>query len=325
MMRRSSRAAVAIVLAAVLATTGACGLHSSAGRYVEAESADGKRPLEGAHITVTSKVFTEGVILGKMTVTLLAAAGAKVDDLTGAPGSMSARKAQTSGRADVQWEYTGTGWVEYLKQTSVIADPKQLWQQVHDKELANGLTWLEPANFNDTYAFAMNDAEWRRTGIRKMSDIAKLPPAQRTWCIDAEFFSRPDGFKPMLTKYGMPLGAPNGVPQNAVNTMDSGVVYTATAAGRCLFGEVYTTDGRIKNLNLHVLEDDRKYFLPYSGTPVVNTAVLKKYPQIEPVLREISSRLSDSIMQDLNGKVDIDGEDPATVAADWLRSEHLIR
>ncbi len=32
----------------------------------------------------------------------------------------------------------------------------------------------------------------------------------------------------------------------------------------------------------------------------------------------------DDLMQDLNGKVDIDGEDPADVAYDWLKSEKLV-
>ncbi|MFC7756073.1 glycine betaine ABC transporter substrate-binding protein [Tsukamurella soli] len=309
----------------MLTVTGGCGLHSSSGAFVSGQSVDGRHPLAGASIVVTSKSFTEGVILGKMTVTLLAAEGAKVTDMTNAPGSMSARQAQTSGHADIQWEYTGTGWVSYLGQSSVISDPHELWQQVHDRELRNGLTWLPPANFNDTYAFAMNDAQYKRTGIRTMSDIRKLPPAQRTFCVDAEFASRPDGLGPMLVKYSMPLGAPGGVPRTAITTMDQGIVYTATAKGTCLFGEVYTTDGRIKNLNLHVLQDDRHYFLPYSGTPVIRTVVLQRYPQIGPIVDEISKRLSDSVMQELNGRVDIDGEDPATVAADWLRSQHLIR
>lgn len=87
---------------------------------------------------------------------------------------------------------------------------------------------------------------------------------------------------------------------------------------------VYTTDGRVKNLNLTVLEDDKKFFLPYSGTAVVRGVVVDRYPQIRTLLGTISERLTDQLMQDLNGRVDIDGADPSDVAYDWLKSEKLI-
>jgi osmoprotectant transport system substrate-binding protein len=103
------------------------------------------------------------------------------------------------------------------------------------------------------------------------------------------------------------------------------VVYTSTAkSSPCNFGMVYTTDGRIKNLNLVVLEDDKKFFLPYSGTAVVRASILDRYPALSELLGTISARLTDDVMQQLNGRVDIDGEDPAQVAYDWLKSEGLI-
>jgi osmoprotectant transport system substrate-binding protein len=110
-----------------------------------------------------------------------------------------------------------------------------------------------------------------------------------------------------------------------VTRMDAGVVYTSTARSEpCNFGMVYTTDGRVKNLDLTVLEDDRDFFLPYSGTVVVRREIIEQYPQIADLMAVISQRLTDELMQELNGRVDIDGEDPADVAYDWLRSEQLV-
>lgn len=87
---------------------------------------------------------------------------------------------------------------------------------------------------------------------------------------------------------------------------------------------VYTTDGRVKNLNLVVLDDDKKFFLPYSGTAVVRGAVLDADPELRELLGTISALLTDDLMRELNGRVDIDGEDPADVAYDWLKSANLI-
>ncbi|GGG15875.1 glycine/betaine ABC transporter substrate-binding protein [Rhodococcoides trifolii] len=326
-MNRLRRRLSAFVSIGVIATTVAgCGLVSSSGTFKSASLADGQRPLDGASLVVTSKSFTEGVILGKITATYLAAAGAEVSDLTGAPGSASSRQAQLNGDADILWEYTGTGWVNYHAETETISDPGELWQKVHDIEKADhDLEWLPPANFNDTYAFAASAATAERLGVTSLSDVAALPVAERTFCVDDEFFSRADGFVPMLDKYGMPLNGPNGVPTENITRMDAGVIYPSTAqSSPCNFGMVYTTDGRIKNLDLTVLDDDRKYFLPYSGTAVLRSAIYEQYPAVTELLGQVSERLTDDLMQDLNGRVDIDGQDPANVAYDWLKSENLI-
>ncbi|MEV0767273.1 glycine betaine ABC transporter substrate-binding protein [Nocardia salmonicida] len=313
-------------LVATMSLLVGCGLVSSSGTFHEASLPGGERPLDGAELTVTSKSFTEGVVLGKITATYLAAAGASVTDLTGAPGSASSRQAQLNGDADVLWEYTGTGWVNYHNETETIADPQELWQRVHDVEKRDyNLEWLPPANFNDTYAFGASTPTAQRLGVKSLSDVAALPVAERTFCVDDEFFSRSDGFIPMLQKYGIPYNDPNGVPVGNVTRMDAGVVYTATAKGEpCHFGMVYTTDGRVKNLNLVVLDDDKKFFLPYSGTAVVRGAVLDANPELRELLGTISELLTDDLMRELNGRVDIDGEDPADVAYDWLKSANLI-
>ena len=320
-----TRLRLAAGVLAVTAVAG-CGLVSSSGTFHDASLPGGERPLAGASIVVTSKSFTEGVLLGKITATYLAAAGAEVTDLTGAPGSASSRQAQLNGDADILWEYTGTGWVNYHGETETISDPAQLWQRVHDVEKRDhDLEWLRPANFNDTYAFGASAQTAERLGVKTLSDVAKLPPAERTFCVDDEFFSRADGFVPMLKTYGMELNAPDGVASDKVTRMDAGVVYTSTArSSPCNFGMIYTTDGRVKNLNLTVLEDDRKFFLPYSGSAVVRAQVLEDHPEIAELMSNVSERLTDDVMQELNGRVDIKGEDPADVAYDWLKSEKLI-
>lgn len=324
---RAPRALLGVLSAAVVAILLAgCGLVSSSGTFHDARLPDGAQPLDGAKLVVTSKSFTEGVLLGKITATYLAAAGAKVTDLTGAPGSASSRQAQLNGDADILWEYTGTGWVTYHNETEIISDPHELWQRVHDVEKRdNQLIWLPPANFDDTYAFGVSGPTAQRLGVHSLSDVAALPVADRTFCVDDEFFSRSDGFLPMLEKYGIPYNTPDGVPAGNVTRMDAGVVYTATAnSSPCNFGMIYTTDGRVKNLHLVVLDDDRNFFLPYSGTAVVREEILDRYPQLRPLIATLSERLTNDLMQDLNGRVDIDGEDPADVAYDWLKSENLV-
>lgn len=326
MNRSLGRRLLVLLLAVATMALPACGLISSSGTLRTGQLPGGDKPLDGASITVTSKAFTEQVVLGKIAATYLSAAGADIKDMTGAPGAASSRQAQLRGETDLQWEYTGTGWVVYHERTESISDPTELWTKVRDVEAAeNDLVWLPPSSLNNTYAFAASQETAQRLGVKTLSDVAALPVGERTFCIDDEFFSRSDGFLPMLKAYGIDFDTAQGVPQGNVTRMDSGVIYTATAKGSpCNFGMVFSTDGRIPNLDLRVLDDDRKYFLPYSGSVVVRKSVLDAHPQIRELMGTVSAKLNDDVMRELNGRVDIEGEDPSDVAYDWLVDSKLI-
>jgi osmoprotectant transport system substrate-binding protein len=160
-------------------------------------------------------------------------------------------------------------------------------------------------------------------GITKLSQIASLPVDQRTFCVESEFYSRSDGFKPMLKKYGLAIG-PNGVPRKNVKILDTGAVYEATARGACNFGEVFTTDGRINSLDLKVLTDDKKFFPAYNIAPMLQTSTLKKYPQLKKVFGQIAAKLTNKAAVKFNYQVDVLGKEPADVAFDWMKKEGLI-
>ena len=119
-----------------------------------------------------------------------------------------------------------------------------------------------------------------------------------------------------------------GIPKNKIKAtnLDTGVIYTATAAGKaCNFGEVFTTDGRIPGLHLRVLEDDKQFFPLYNLTEVVQTDVLKKYPVLKEIFAKVNPKLTNKTMLSLNAKVDVAGEDPAIVAKDWLVKEGFVK
>lgn len=280
-----------------------------------------------AHITVTSKNFTEQLVLGKIAVLAAKAAGFDVTDETNVPGSVAVRQLMTSHDADMTYEYTGTAWLTYMGHTEGIPDKTEQWQAVKQEDARNGLTWLDPAPMNNTYAFAVRDEAVAKLGnVKTLSDIARLPVSERTFCVESEFNSRADGFKPMLEKYGLQLGGSgkDGVPNGNVSILDTGTVYTATDRGKCNFGEVFTTDGRIKSLGLTVLEDDRGFFPAYNVAPVLDSATLREYPQLARVYDQISPKLTDEVLQELNRQVDVEGREPADVAFDWMVHEGFI-
>jgi osmoprotectant transport system substrate-binding protein len=316
--RGRALAMASVLLAGVVA---GCGLQSASGAILEA------RPgmighydsLKDVKLTVAAKDFTEQLILGNMFSTVLAAAGAEVTNLTNIPGSFGARKAMTSGQANVSPEYTGTGWINYLGNENPVKGEEAQYLATKEADAKNGLTWLPPAPMDDTYAFAIRESEGQRLGITKLSDLAKLDKADLTFCIESEFANRNDGFVPMLKTYGLTrekLGR--------VTNLDTGVIYTATADGQCNFGEVFTTDGRIPGLKLRVLEDDKAFFPHYNLSAVVNSKMLEQHPEVAEIFAQLSPKLTNDVMLELNAKVDTGGEDPAIVARDWLVKEGLL-
>ncbi|MBF4588624.1 MULTISPECIES: glycine betaine ABC transporter substrate-binding protein [unclassified Curtobacterium] len=328
--KRTRRVAATLVAgAAALALTG-CGLQPATSFVPAAEPGTIKRIAdlpEDAHITVTAKNFTEQLVLGKIAVLAAKAAGFDVTDETNVPGSVAVRQLMTGHDADMTYEYTGTAWLTYMGHKQGIPDKQEQYQAVKEEDAGNGLTWLPPAPMNNTYAFAVRkEAVKDLGGITTLSQIAELPAEDRTFCVESEFNSRADGFKPMLAKYGMQLGGSGdgAIPKRNVDILDTGTVYTATDRGTCNFGEVFTTDGRIKSLGLQVLEDDEGFFPAYNVAPVLSSATLERYPQLEGVYDQISPKLTDAVLQELNRQVDVEGREPVDAAYDWMVKEGFI-
>lgn len=305
---------VTAVLASV--SLAGCGLGTGGGFTPSGELAGEAADidLDGLTVSVGSKNFTEQILLGKIAVVLFQSAGANVNDLTNIPGSTSARQAQVSGDVDFMFEYTGTAWITYLGETDPIPDEQAQYEAVRDVDLAeNDLVWLPPAPMNNTYSMAVTRENAEEYGIATLEDIAKLPPEEQSYCVEAEFNARNDGFAPMLEAYD--LQPPDS---DQLSIIDTGAIYAATAGGTCTMGEVFLTDGRIPALDLVALEDVRSYFPKYNMAPVIDRESLEEYPEIADLMEPITEDLTNERMQQLNARVDVDGEDYADVAYDYL-------
>jgi osmoprotectant transport system substrate-binding protein len=319
------RRLAALLGAGLLATvTAGCGLGTSAGFTPSAQLSGPLakvKSLNGLSIGVGSKNFTEQLVLGKMAVILLKSAGADVQDLTNIPGSTSAREAELQNVVGMEWEYTGTAWIEYLGHDNPIPSSHGQYEAVRKEDLAkHQLSWLPPAPMNDTYGFATTSAKAKKLGVSTLDDIKKLPTSERTFCVESEFKTRNDGFQPMLAAYGLKGKVPSG----NVKTLQTGAIYAATHQGVCNFGEVFTTDGRIKALNLSVLADNKHFFPIYSLSAVIRQDVLSKYPQLKQLFDPVAAKLTNKTLTKLNEEVDVEGKKPSDVAYAWLKKEHFV-
>jgi osmoprotectant transport system substrate-binding protein len=86
----------------------------------------------------------------------------------------------------------------------------------------------------------------------------------------------------------------------------------------------YGTDGQLAAFGLVVLADDKGVQPVYEPAPVVRTAVLQEYPEIQTLLEPVFGALDLVTLQTLNGRIAVDGQSATDVAASWLRSKGLL-
>lgn len=182
---------------------------------------------------------------------------------------------------------------------------------------AKGIAWLDGAAVNNTYAFAIRSEKAAELGIKTLSDVAALPASEQTFCIESEFASRPDGWEGLKSAYGF---------KGKTVTLDTGAIYSVTDKGEdCNFGEVFATDGRIKALDLLVMTDDKEFFPVYQVGFTLKQTTLDKYPALADIINKLTATLTDQVMQTLNARADVDGDDPADIARDYLIEQGFIK
>jgi len=321
----------------VMALVGASALFAVAGCAAEAEDTTSDAPdmsaeematglaqydLSGIDIAVGSKDFDEQLILGKMMVAAFEEAGANVDDKVDLGGTNIARAALESGDIDIYMEYNGTGWTVHLGQEDPSFDSDELTTGVREMDLEeNGIVWVGRSPFNNTYGFASSPAVTEANGgafsLQTMMEYVRDNP-EATVCMESEFPSRPDGLILTETATGITL------PVDQQLILDTGIIYTETAADNCDFGEVFTTDGRIPALNLTLVNDPGVNIL-YNVSGTIREEKYNEAPDaFDGIINDVLAPLDEVRMAGLNALVSAEGQDPADVARAFLVEEGLI-
>jgi osmoprotectant transport system substrate-binding protein len=316
--RVTSVVATLVTLTALLA---GCGGLSGSGPSAQGGSLAKQVNLQGQSYIVSGKNFDEQLVLCEVAVAALESVNAKVTNRCNLGGTDATRQALLSGDIDMYWEYTGTAWVSFLKQKP-IQDPDAQYQAVRQRDLAqNNVVWLAPTPFNNTYAFAIKKERAQQLGLRTLSDMAAYIRSGQpgNLCIESEYQNRDDGFVGLQRTYNFQ------VPPDRLRVLQTGAIYQATANQKeCLFGEVFTTDGRIPQLGLTVLTDDKQYHPLYNAAISIRKNAYDRDPNIAKVFAPISAALTNDVMAELNRQKSAQGKPQRQVARDWLAQKGFI-
>jgi glycine betaine/choline ABC-type transport system substrate-binding protein len=273
-------------------------------------------PPREDRIIIASKNFTEQLILGELIAQRIEArTHLEVERKFYLAGTYICHQAILAGRIDIYPEYTGTALTAILKQT-----PEGSPQQVYDKVKSEygsqfHLVAGAPFGFNDTFAIEIRGEDARRLGLTTISQAAAHAPQWRAG-FGYEFMERPDGYKGLAATYGLRFAA-------SPRIMDLGLLARALKDKQIDLAAGNTTDGLIPALDLFVLEDDRHYFPPYEAVPIVREETLQRHPEVKQALDELSGKISDQEMRELNYAVDGQHRDAAEVVKEFLKKKGL--
>jgi osmoprotectant transport system substrate-binding protein len=276
----------------------------------------------GPTITVGSKNFTEQFILGSMYAQALDANGFNGVAKLNLGSEKIADKALQNGQIDLYPEYTGTSLVSILpyKKEEYPKTPEATYETARKlyAERKPADTMLNPASFANTYGIFVRRKTAEDLDLHTLTDLAEASP-NLTFVSYSEFQNRSDGYPNMKENY------PALDFKDIIIVNELGLRYQGLQNGNGDVGVGFTTDGQLTSNQLVVMKDTKNIFPQYYPAPVVRSDVLKKYPKIKGILNEVTASLDLKTMRELNGKVDLDQEDPEDVAKAYLEEQGIVK
>jgi osmoprotectant transport system substrate-binding protein len=280
-----------------------------------------------AQVVVSSKIDTEGGVLGNMIIQVLEHAGIETEDRLQLGGTPVVREAITAGEIDIYPEYTGNAAFFFDRADDDIwRDADAGFEEAKSLDYeANQIVWLTPAPANNTWAIAIREDVATENNLASMSDFAAWVNGggEAVLAASAEFVNSEAGLPSFQEVYGFELTGDQLITLSGGDT-----AATIQAAARETNGAnaamVYGTDGGIAPSGLVVLEDDQSVQPVYNPAPIIREKVLEANPQIEEVLTPVFESLSLEALQQLNGRVQVGGEAASAVAEDYLTSNGFL-
>jgi osmoprotectant transport system substrate-binding protein len=284
-------------------------------------------PATRAPVVVSSKLSDESAMIGEMIRLELEAHGIQTVDRMRLGATPVVRKALLEGAIDLYVEYTANaGLFFHIPSNPAWKDLKKGYQLGARLDYAaNRIVWLTPAPASNAWALAVRQDTAREHHLRTMSDFARwVSSGGKVVLACSAEFANAGTLRSLERTYGFTLRSDQlivlagGETSATIRAAAAGTNGTNTAM-------VYGTDGGIVAANLRVLEDDRHDQPVYAPVPTIRAAVLEAYPQIAALVRPIMASLDRETLQQLNARVQVDGESTESVAADYLKSKGLLR
>jgi glycine betaine/choline ABC-type transport system substrate-binding protein len=270
-------------------------------------------------ITVGSKNFTEQFILGEIYAQALEAAGYRVRKDLNLGSEQIALRALKNGDVDGYPEYTSTALTSFfdVQPQDIPKDAADAVSQAQSDFEQEGLVAYAPTPFTSANAVGVLKSKAEDLGVTKVSDL--------------------EGKSEDLTLYGSPecrqrvdcllgLQEDYGLRFRKFTPVDIGLRYDVLDKGQADLSIIFTTDAQLSTRDdVITLEDDKQVFPPGNVTFVASKETADSAgPDLKETVETVQEGLTERVMQELNARVDVDREEPRTVARAYLREAGYI-
>ncbi|NGX51441.1 MAG: Glycine betaine/carnitine/choline-binding protein OpuCC [Chlamydiae bacterium] len=268
-------------------------------------------------IAIGSKNDTEGIILAEVVAQLIE----NRTELTvrrnpALEGTFICFNAIRNQAVDLYIEYTGTAYTAILKRSvegkkkdEILRELRAVYREKYD------LVWLDPLGFQNAYVILMNPQKAEELHIKTLSDLSTAleQGCKLKVAIDPEFYAREEM---AILKERYQMDFPD------LKIMDHTLLYMTLRNGLIDLINGYGTDGMARGFT--VLIDDLEKLPAYEAVPIARREILETFPQLRGLLGELSGRISEEQMRQMNYDVERKGESIYSVAHNFLLNESLI-
>ena len=310
----SASSTASLTPAAGGAQTASCATVTGAGASGPATLPTGKPGAGKPAVTLGDKNFPEEYVLGDLYADALKARGFSVSIKGNIGSSELIYQALKNGDLGVYPEYTGVLLSTIAKQNKTPASATATYDEANTYVKAHGSQLLNATPFCDTDAIGVLASYATAHHLASVADIKALG---KSFVIAGapEFATRFEGLLGLKQLYGLDPG---------FKPLAIGLQYTALDAGQVQGADVFTTDGQLTSGKYTLLRDPKNVFGFQNVAPLVSKKVLAaEGPAFEATLNAVSSKLTTQAMQQMNGAVTINKDDPNAVAQKFLAANGL--
>lgn len=262
-------------------------------------------------VTIGGANFTESSILANIYASALKKNDIAVKTRLNLGNREIIIPALQSGEIDIVPEYLGA-LLNYYDGKTLATSQSDVSAELA-KALPADFTLLTPSPASSITAWAVRAETAKKYHLSKLSDLQPVAH-QLTIGGPPESPVRALGLPGLKRVYGLEF--------KAVKSLDMGGPLTRLAlnSGKIDVATVVSTQGNLAKEDWVVLEDDKHEQPSQNVVPLVRKASLT--PKISEVLNEVSGKLNNAALIELNQQVDLQHKDPAAVAEQWVKT-HL--
>jgi osmoprotectant transport system substrate-binding protein len=266
-------------------------------------------------VTIGDKNFTEQFVLGELYFEALRNLGFSVSlNQNIGPPPVIMHELQ-AGQLAMYPEYLDTWDSQVAHSPGPFASRAGAYNAGQSFAASRGLKLLRASPFSDTSAIGVTFDYAVQNGLTTISDLGRLGRGM-AFGGPPQFQSAPDGLRKLESSYHFR--------PSTYRSLEIGGQYRALDSGEVQAADVSTTDAQLSTGNYTLLTDPLGLFGWGNVVPVVSAhALAMEGPAFAYTINAVTALLTTPVIRELNAEVDLQGIEPATVAAEFLDENGL--